>query len=421
MNLKKGFDNNENSGGELGVWLGGVSIGSMLAAYGVAGGWGVALIAACAVGGFMEIKRKYHPYKRLFEKCGLDVDGETPYFKQKIKTSYGYSLRFNLTAGLSTDDFEKKKLAIEQYIKKRVEIGYNNRNVFINVYEKELESNYIYNYTPTQSICEFPIGYIYGDKLLNVDLESVVHMLIAGETGSGKSTLLRGILTNLILDKSTRSLSLHLIDLKNGAEFNVFRKCGMVKSFSRTIGEAENILIKLSKEVDRRYDLFFNNDVVNIQEYNVLKLKRLDYQIVVIDEFADLQDEKGSISIIETLAAKARACGIHIIIATQRPDARILNGRIKANIPCVIGLKTMNELNSRVIIDDTGLEKLRGKGHGYLKYSDMTEFQAPYLSVNKARELLKDKYINRIRATRQPEPEIIGEVEDFGFLKNLIK
>lgn len=426
VNGKGGSSGVESKGSSpaasLPVWIGSTVLGTMMSAYSVGGHWATIFVAIGLVGTGVEMVSAYNPYKRLLQNCRIEVDGKVPFYKGKTKTSYGYSLRFTLPAGLSTDDFDKKKLAIEQYLNKRVEITYKNKNVFIGIYEKSLEEYYAYEHKSTKGICEFPIGYTYGEKLIEVDLENVVHMLIAGETGSGKSTLLRGILTSLILDKSPRALSLHLIDLKNGAEFNVFRRCGMVKSFSRTIAEAEDILIKLSREVDRRYDLFFENDVVNIQEYNKLKdIKGLDYQIVVIDEFADLQDEKGSISIIETLAAKARACGIHLIVATQRPDAKILNGRIKANIPCMIGLKTMNELNSRIIIDEGGLERLKGRGNGILKYSDTTEFQAMYLSVQRARELLKDKYINRIQAVRQPKKETIGEVEDFAFLKDLIK
>ena len=125
---------------------------------------------------------------------------------------------------------------------------------------------------------------------------------------------------------------------------------------------------------------------------------------------------------IETLAAKARACGIHLIISTQRPDAEIINGRIKANIPCVIGLKTMNGLNSRIIIDEEGLEQLRGRGHGMLKYGDVTEFQSMFLTTNQARDLIKHTYIKEdaiITKTKVTRIEKIGEVEDFSFLKVL--
>src|SRR5699024_9828369 len=129
--------------------------------------------------------------------------------------------------------------------------------------------------------------------------------------------------------------------MKNGAEFNIFKDCNIVESFSRNIEEAYYTLKSLIDEVDSRYDTFFENDVVNIQEYNKLKnIKKLNYQIVIIDEFADLAYEKDAIHTLETLASKSRASGIYLIISTQRPDAQIVNGRIKANFPCTIGLKT---------------------------------------------------------------------------------
>lgn len=366
----------------------------------------------------IEARRLLNPYKALFDNLNMKVGDQIPRYIKKNKTNYGYCLTFSLPYGMSTDDFEKKKLAIEQYLNKRIEINYNNYRVFIKVFDVGLEK-LNYKFIPTKNMCEFPIGVTYGGKIVTVDLEQVVHLLIAGETGSGKSVLLRGIITHLILNNN--KLMLHLIDLKNGAELNVFKNSKMVKTFSRTIEEAEKVLNNLVLEVEHRYDLFYENNVVDIKEYNKLKgLKKLDYSIVIIDEFADLQDEKGSISSIERLTQKARVAGVHCIIATQRPDAKILNGRIKSNVPAVVGLKTMNELNSRIIIDSPGLELLKGKGNGLLKHADITEFQSMFLSVQDTRELIKDTYIDKTKKTAvTQEPVINGVLKDISFIKNM--
>ncbi|NLY46813.1 MAG: DNA translocase FtsK [Tissierella sp.] len=362
----------------------------------------------------LEFIKSFNPYKRLFENLNIKVGDRIPRYLGKKKTDYGYCLKFSLPYGLSTKDFEKHQLEIEQYFNNKIKISYKNHRVFIQIYQIALEESPKYILSPTKGL-EFPIGIIYGGEIIKLDLEKVVHLLVAGETGSGKSTVLRAILTSLIANN--KKISLHLIDLKNGAEFNVFRKCKQVKSFSRNIDDAEKVLMDLLHAVDKRYELFYENDVVDIKEYNKLKnVRKLDYQVCVIDEFADLQDEKGSISAVETLAAKARACGIHLIISTQRPDAKILNGRIKANVPCVMGLKTMNSLNSRIIIDENGLEELRGKGHGLLRYGDLTEFQSMDLSVKDAREFVKHTYIEK-DIKKETKDEVI---EDFGFLE-LIK
>lgn len=362
-----------------------------------------------------------NPYRKLFEGTGLEVDGNIPRLIKKKKAKYGYDLILTLPQGLSSKQFEQRRTELEEHLGGRVEISVKNKRLILQVYTKKLKDYYNYEHIETKGICEFPVGYTHGNKLITVDLEKVVHLLIAGETGSGKSTLLRGIITSIIL--SDKKVSLYLIDLKNGAEFNVFRKSNKVKAFCRNVDEAKELLLNLSDEVDRRYDLFYQNNVVDIKEYNKLKrVKKLDYKVLVIDEFADLKNEKNSISMIETLAAKARACGIHLIISTQRPDAEIINGRIKANIPCVIGLKTMNGLNSRIIIDEEGLEQLRGRGHGMLKYGDVTEFQSMFLTTNQARDLIKHTYIKEdaiITKTKVTRIEKIGEVEDFSFLKVL--
>lgn len=362
-----------------------------------------------------------NPYRNILEGAKLEVNGKIPRFIKKKETEYGYDLIFSLPAGLSLKQFEQKKTELENYFGGQIEFTVENRKIRLKIYKNQLQSYYEYKHISTKGICEFPIGYTHGNQLVTVDLQKVVHLLIAGETGSGKSTLLRVIITNIILDKNPKLVSLYLIDLKSGAEFNIFRKCQMVKSFSRTIEEAEETLNKLIAEVDRRYDLFYKYNVVDIKEYNKLKgVKKLDYKIVVIDEFADLQKQKDSISAVEILATKARACGIHLIIATQRPDAQIINGRIKANIPAVIGFKTLNNTNSRIIIDENGLEELKGKGHGIFKFDEMIEFQGMFLTPTQARELIKHTYVEEVKEESQKSEEKAGQVEDFGFLKMLI-
>ena len=404
---------------DLDVTLSAVIGGMAIAKLGGMEALGYVVASVGCLSTMVEVKRLFNPYKALFENLNIKAGNQVPRYIKKRKADYGYIATFSLPYGLSTNDFENKKLAIEQYLNKRIEISYNNYRMFMKVFETELEKSPKYNIPEVgKKVLEFPIGIGYG-KNIKVDLQEIVHLLIAGETGSGKSTLLRGIITSLILN---RKVELHLIDLKNGVEFNVFRKCKQVKTFSRNIDEAEEVLFDLLLEVERRYDLFYENNVVDIKEFNQLKnIRRLGYKAVIVDEFADLQDEKGSISAIERLAAKARACGIHLIIATQRPDAKILNGRIKANIPGIIGLKTMNELNSRIIIDDSGLEKLRGQGHGYFKFASLTEFQAYFLTVEEARDLIKHTYIDKIKKTVAPpqEPIINGVLKDISFIKDM--
>lgn len=399
-----------------------------------------------------DIYEKSTPHKVLFESLGIENKlGHKPLFKKKRKTKYGYQLLFTMPIGLSSDDFNLHSKRIEQYLNKPIKITYANKKLIINVYENKLEKTYDFEQTKTKDVLELTVGYSIGNKLETIDISKAPHLLICGETGSGKSTVVRCMLSNLILTKNPKKVQLHLIDLKNGSEFGVFRKCTkFVKSFARNIEDADTLLRNVDKEVGRRYGLFYENDCIDMKEYNEkFKSKKLDHQLVVIDEFADLQEEKATLKLVSRLAQKARACGIHLIISTQRPSAKIINGEIKANIPSVLGLKTMNALNSRIVIDEDGLENLRGAGHGILKHEGKkVELQSMFLPPEQARDLLKEQHVeekeelntsNFIKTNSNAHNKLVrkikddtlsntpdntkkdkqGEIKDFDFLNNL--
>jgi len=370
------------------------------------------VMALCGTLGIGNYFATWSKFDKLWPKLGLIKGTAQPYLKGTEKTDHSKIYKFTLPAGLSSEDFEKNKLAIEQFVGSDIDIRYTYKQIWVEVFNQSQKTIYEYQIEQCKGSVAFPVGYTRQGKLITCDLSSgEPHLLIAGETGSGKSTVLRSIITNLIL---TKNIKLHLIDLKNGAEFSIFRKCGCVSNFCRTKAEAKTVLEHLSEEIDRRYDLFFKQDCVDIKEYNK-KFGGMGYEVLIIDEFADLQSEKGSISLLEELAAKARACGIHIIIATQRPDHQVLNGRIKANVTTVLGLKTMNESNSRIIIDDVGLEKLRGHGHGIFKKGSTVEVQCPLLTTERARELLRPTYVEK---PAEPVKSANGEIADFHCLEN---
>lgn len=386
--------------------LGGAASSFLYPAYAVYG----CGMAAMGAGGIIYSALTWSRFDKLWKSTGLCVGSSYPLKKGVKKTDISTIYTFTLPCGLSVQDFDKNKKAIEQHLGREIDIKYTYKEIQIEVFEQRPST--IQEYQPTFIKGNVPIlvGYDRKGNLITADLsDGTPHLLIAGETGSGKSTALRCIITNLILHSDA---TLHLVDLKRGAEFNVFAKSSKVATFSRTKEDAEAVLEDINAEIDRRYDLFFDNDVADIKEYNrKFPRSKLNYQILIIDEFADLQNEKGSINILETLAAKARACGIHLIISTQRPDAKVLNGRIKANVSSVLGLKTMNDTNSRIIIDHNGLEALRGKGHGIFKRDSEKELQCPYLSVSGCRELIKHTYIDK---KKEIDNTTVPSLEDLG-------
>jgi S-DNA-T family DNA segregation ATPase FtsK/SpoIIIE len=334
---------------------------------------------------------KHTKYDRAFIACELcnPIGGE-PNLKRR-KYENGYTLyEFTLPAGVSIEDFEEKSKALSEYVGRNLEIEYGYKNIIIKEYP--LNAKTFYEFKPISKKYKVPIliGYDKKEEPLLIDLTSgEPHMIIAGETGSGKSSVLRSIIMNLILTKP--EVELYLIDVKR-TELNIFKD--KASSFARTSDEASIMLKQIQFDIESRYDLLSESYCNDINSYNEkYKNGKIPYRVVIFDEFAQLVDDrnKDTIKTIEHLTAISRAAGYYFILSTQRPDSQIINGRIKANCTNIYGLKCQNEINSRVIIDDAGLEKLRGKGHGMFKRGgEIIEVQAPYLSISKAEEYLNE-------------------------------
>jgi S-DNA-T family DNA segregation ATPase FtsK/SpoIIIE len=375
----------------------------------------------CACGVFASVMgmglfiERTSPFDKLFENLDLKKGNDYPTFREKEKKD-GYTLyKFKQPPGLTIEEIIEKQGAIEQYLGKPVEIEYTYKEFVVKVYDKGLPTRWDYEYMPPKGAVAFPVGVnLRGEVVWCTLTKGSPHLIIAGETGGGKSTALRAIITSLILSDR---IKLHLIDLKNGTEFKIFEQSKKVVSFAKSEEDAVTLLDNLENEVNKRYDLFYENDVKDIVDYN-FKGGKMGYEVLVVDEFADLADNAHAIKTMEKLSAKARACGIHLIISTQRPDAKVINGRIKDNFGAVLGLKTSTEINSRIILDKGGLEKLKGNGHAiFKKDGEDNIIQCPFLDTDPAVNLIKHTYIKK----DMKQSIINGMINDFKFLNNLIE
>ncbi len=198
-----------------------------------------------------------------------------------------------------------------------------------------------------------------------VDIDRMPHCLIAGTTGSGKSVLINAVIGSLLFRNSPQELKLILIDPKR-VELTGYN--GIPHLLTPVITEPEKILSALKwamAEMDRRYKLFQQVGVRNIAGYNDMSgFQALPYIVIIIDELADLM-MFAPVEIedaITRLAQMARATGLHLIVSTQRPSVDVITGLIKANIPCRIAFNVSSMIDSRVIIDVPGAEKLLGRG-----------------------------------------------------------
>lgn len=214
---------------------------------------------------------------------------------------------------------------------------------------------------------ELPIGVdVYG-KVHYKDLAEMPHLLIAGATGTGKSVMLNVILTCLTNQMSPKDLELILVDPKMVELIGFSTSKHVVKPVVHDAHQAKQILAELAKEMDERYAKLAKAGARSIAEYPMQR------KVVVIDEFGDLMltggNKKGDLDegdncekLLIRLAQKARAVGIHLILATQRPSVEVVTGLLKANIPTKIAFMTSNSVNSKIILDETGAEELTGKG-----------------------------------------------------------
>lgn len=204
-----------------------------------------------------------------------------------------------------------------------------------------------------------------------IEINKTPHMLVAGSTGSGKSVCINGIIVSLLTKTSPDDVKLIMIDPKK-VELTPFN--GIPHLLAPVVTEpkkAAAILKKMVIEMEYRYELFSKTNTRNIEGYNkkveddiTYTFKKLPYIVIIVDELADLMMVASNEveESIARLAQMARAAGIHLILATQRPSTEVITGLIKANIPTRIAFAVSSSIDSRTILDATGAEKLLGKG-----------------------------------------------------------
>lgn len=287
----------------------------------------------------------------------------------------------------------------------------NKAAVGIEVPNKEKETVFIREMIDSEAFrsCDSKLGSALGKNISGevviCDIAEMPHILIAGTTGAGKSVCVNSIIMSILYRSTPEEVRLVMIDPK-AVEFMVYNGIGhLLLPVVTDPKKAAGSLAWACTEMDKRYNLLSENNVRDIKSYNKLATSRDDLEpmpqiVIFIDELADLMmcaknDVEASIC---RLAQKARAAGMHLVVATQRPSVDVITGLIKSNIPSRIALKVASQVDSRTIIDGSGAEKLLGKGDMLYKSVVMpkpTRVQGCWVSdeeVERVTEFIKDKF-----------------------------
>jgi DNA phosphorothioation-dependent restriction protein DptH len=313
-----------------------------------------------------------------------------PVTKPTIETAFvegpaSILFRVELTPGTDPKRvFEKSqslKLALKLEQEQEVGFAIDRGCVTIDVPKSEeqryfVDQNDIWpHWQRPQNALEVPLGEDrFGNVIkLNFSSSNCPHLLIGGTTGSGKSEALNTILYGMVKHYSEQELRLMLIDPK-GTELNDF------EHYPHIIGkigfddeDALQLLTEAVAEMQSRYAQFKAKNVRSLADYNakVTEEERIPWWVLVLDEYADLTSDKDMKRVIEAelkrLAQKARAAGIHLIIATQKPSGDVISTNLRSNLPAQLALRVKSGTESRVILDEQGAEVLNGKGDAYLK------------------------------------------------------
>lgn len=248
---------------------------------------------------------------------------------------------------------------------------------------------------PKDEPLSFPIGLNAIGKPQFSNLDSMPHLLIAGQPGAGKSVFLNCMIVSLALQNDSTQLQFVLIDPKGGLEFGPYERLPHVAQGQMVTSDemAVEALSSARQEMDNRYTLMKESaksgpPVRKLQEYNKLPgIKTLPYRVIMVDEFANLVLSKSYgrqiVELVQALAQKGRAAGFYMVICTQRPSVKAIPGDIKAVVPSRISFRVPASIDSKVILDEPGAEALLGKGDMFLKettHPDLRRFQGPFVT-----------------------------------------
>ncbi|WP_227718291.1 FtsK/SpoIIIE domain-containing protein [Microbulbifer sp. Q7] len=337
--------------------------------------------------GWLELDRRYQIILDTFGRFGINVNRTLADVDHAIEGPASVLYRVKPGNGVEARKLyaqhDALKLALELESSQDLQFGIDKGYVTIDVPKSDADRYFVAAQDlwsrwqrPVTGLV-VPLGEDRFGNIVEIDFASSnsPHLLIGGTTGSGKSEALNTLLAGIVGHYSPKEVRLQLIDPK-GTELEPFSGC---KHLDGEIGwdeeDAIKILARAVEEMQVRFSNFKKAKVRSIDDYNeqVSEENRIQRWVIVLDEYADLTSEPETKKIIEAhlkrLAQKARQAAIHVIIATQKPDATVISTNLRSNLPAQLALRVKSATESRVIMDDPGAEALTGKGDAFFKES----------------------------------------------------
>lgn len=309
---------------------------------------------------------------------------------------------FKIVNAININKLERIKKPLQAILKTKLFITYGEFSADFSLYlEAPTRQPVPFSYcNPSSGILSPAIGITPNNDKLIIDFCKCPHVLIAGATGSGKSCLLNTLISSLLINNYPYKFRLRLFDPKR-VEFALYSALSTSKPYLREsqakiindIDESIEELKTICNEIEARYNIFETNKVKNIDEFNKLTNANLPHEFIIIDELADLMlvSRYEVESYLVRIAQIGRACGYHLILATQRPTVNVITGLIKANITTRIALQVASVRDSITILDHKGAETLLGKGDAIIKLPyqvDEIRFQSAYISDEEITKLV---------------------------------
>lgn len=321
---------------------------------------------------------------------------------------------FQLPVGSDPQEVFKKSWIFQQVFGLEAELSMiDARTIMMSIYTTSIQS-FIYNaeeIDQSLGMQRLPV-YVGKDRHGNVvyDMVEHPHLLVAGETGSGKSAALRSILTTLI--RNVDNLDLYCADLKR-SEFHLFK--GIARTVVYETNEVLALVTMIRLEMKRRGDILEAAGVAHVDDLE----DPLNYIILAVDEVALLKKEKDIMQGIEEISTIGRALGVYLVLSMQRPDAQVLDGKLKQNLTVRMALKHADGINSRITIDSVDAANIKDseKGRMVLKLNGLRYVQGPNLGLSEAKELLKGyKSPLEIRQPQSTSQEMQDDIIELGVL-----